>query len=249
LKTRNTFRRLARVAKLTRKRKSASARLSSALKHPAALLILGFLLTGGVGTVVTSCVQNRHWQKQQDFTAKQEETEAKLQLMRDTLAALAKHFAAQQDVVLAYDWGLKFPFDNAELLRRSAERSRQISQWQAEKEVLRARLRSRFQCEAVPLLFDDIARASDELSNNVTYILVNSHGLPIHKDYSSKELISAYMLSVAAVKHLKGNEGDLDDLARLMLGEIKEASVSAGDCQRFANAIKQKQHSHASDNQ
>jgi hypothetical protein len=207
-------RRLLRFAAGRRNRHSSPhARVARAMKHPVTLLLLGFLFTGVFGALLSYWLQNRHWQKQQDYANHQNVVATKLEIMEATLESAARVIAANQDVVFSDDWAL----NDVELERRVQRWYRETSRWQAEEKVIRARLQAHFDNALIHDSFDGISVEIDALTTNVFDMYTNRND----KDDDYK----GYFNAVTQVKEIfRGKSGRLNGLASLMLAEIEAAS-------------------------
>ena len=72
-------------------------------QHPAVLLFLTFLFTGIVGTTITSRLQSREWDRQQDRLQRIKSNEQKYSLMNEISKAFVEYDVAAQELLMAFD--------------------------------------------------------------------------------------------------------------------------------------------------
>jgi hypothetical protein len=201
------------AARRQKRQRSLQSRLAKAARHPLTLLLLGFFLTGFLGTLLSYWLQDRHWQKQQDYANRENVIKTKHQIMEGTLDSAARVIAANQDVVFSEDWEL----DQRELERRVQRWHRETTRWQAEEKVLRAKLQANFRNALIHDSFDAISTEIDALTTNVFDMYV--HRNDQNDDYEG------YFNAVTQIKEIfRGKSGRLNGLASLMVREIEETS-------------------------
>jgi hypothetical protein len=95
--------------------------------HPAFLLFVGFILTGVIGTLVTSRWQKREWDRQQARLIQIRRIEQKEKIMEALTQAIADSNATEEDVLIAFrpDWRTIDP-------RREEITKERIEAWRAQ---------------------------------------------------------------------------------------------------------------------
>ncbi len=76
--------------------------LSSFFQHSAVLLLIGFILTGVIGSALTSAWQNNSWMTQQSLLAKQRILDQKYELASSVAKAIGDTHAAPTSVLLLF---------------------------------------------------------------------------------------------------------------------------------------------------
>jgi hypothetical protein len=89
---------------LTAKIKDAKSKRSfgSIVAHPAVLLIIGFILTGILGNILTARWQGREWDRQQGRLSLIRLIEQKEKIMEDLTRKVAESDATEEDVLIAF---------------------------------------------------------------------------------------------------------------------------------------------------
>lgn len=78
-----------------------SSKDTSFWRQPVVLLVVGFLLTGGLGGFLSSCWQSSEWTRQQNFLNQQRSLEQKSLVANDTAKAIGEMQSSMASVLIA----------------------------------------------------------------------------------------------------------------------------------------------------
>jgi hypothetical protein len=115
---------------------SRNSPVSDFFKHPAVLLVLGFLCTGLVGSAITDYWKSLEWQNQQSYLVKQHFLQKQYDVMEDLVKAVAESNTAAEDVLVLYtsDW------QPEEIQERKKAWRASSATWRVKSKVLQQRL-------------------------------------------------------------------------------------------------------------
>ncbi|HLL70203.1 MAG TPA: hypothetical protein VK363_02150 [Pyrinomonadaceae bacterium] len=137
------------------------------LKHPASLLVIGFVLTTLFGTIISSCWKYLEWENEQEYLKTQtqcererqtrsEEIKQKYEVKDEIIKRVAETNTAAEDILLYFQ---------LEPARRESEREERIKywkeasrNWRINDKILRQRLLLRFKNPDVSELFNEMTR-------------------------------------------------------------------------------------------
>jgi hypothetical protein len=157
--------------------------LSRIISHPLLLLVLGFVLTGIVGSYLSTKWQAYQWLKQQEYSARQSDIAARQQLAERTLTAVATNIAAANDILTLYDWDFKGPTGEAkEVQKRIANWTEQTKKWNVDYKVLQDQLAGTFREPAISKVFEAIVSASGEVTRRMSNLLAQNGGKRLRKN-------------------------------------------------------------------
>lgn len=152
-------------------RKEAAKKKPSFFQHPAVLLVIGFLLTGGVGTWLTSYWQSKEQAKQQAEQAHKRAVEQKYEVMEQLNKAVAEVYTAGHVIInlLSYDHRPQdFP---KELTERDAFWKQARRNWSVASLVLEQKLSVHFKDDEAKKVYEKILEDGDSLSIALNNIL------------------------------------------------------------------------------
>jgi hypothetical protein len=137
------------------------------LKHPASLLVIGFILTTLFGTIIASCWKYLEWENEQEYLKTQtqcererqtrsEEIKQKYEVKDEIIRRVAETNTAAEEILLYFQM---------EPSRREREQDERIKywkeasrNWRINEKILRQRLLLRFNNPTVTELFEEITR-------------------------------------------------------------------------------------------
>ena len=183
------------------------SRLSVFFKHPAVLLLLGFVSTSVVGTMLTETWKSREWRNQQGYLFAQRALEKRYALIDETVKAVAETNTAAEDVLASYTWN----WNPGDLKQRRAKWLEGSWSWRVNSKVISQALSTYFANPRVSSRFDDIIRKRRQLGNIITNLLTNG--------YQSGAEAKTQM----EIAQRLNNEitDDLRTCGKLMAGELK----------------------------
>lgn len=140
-------------------------------KHPAVLLLLTFLFTTLVGSVVTSWWQYQQWARQEALEANREVTKERVAVIALTAQSVAESFAAAEDVLhlFAFVWNRESHV--ATLKERAAHWTTRSREWRVAEKILAARVRSAFPDETTSDLLQSIMDDRTFVGNDIENLL------------------------------------------------------------------------------
>ena len=156
--------------------KPPKSKIGSFAKHPAILLVLGFLLTTGLGTLLTSNWQSREWSRQQLQLAQQRKLDQKYALADDFNKAISETIASADDILNLF----KSDWDNQTLAKEEPERMaywRQTSRnWRVASKIFITKLAAYFDDPQAKELFQEIILKRRRIGNNINRLLADYRG-------------------------------------------------------------------------
>lgn len=151
------------------------SQLSKATRHPLFLLTLGFILTGGVGALLTSYSENKKWDYQQRRLAQIRTVEQRVKQKNDTRDEVKR---VVDKSLTTSERVLPVLFSEDAVTSSSAEASARTTEWQtAQKQKLenynqlRVTLQADFKNPEVSRAFEEIANNDAEINLNLTEAL------------------------------------------------------------------------------
>lgn len=190
-------------------------------RHPAVLLVLGFLCTGLIGSVVTSWWQYQQWFREQQYRAAADATKERLAVMTLTSESVADSFAAAEDVLqlFAFEWR-----ENSSVmtLKQRAESWQTASRkWRVAEKVLMARIGANYDQKTVEQFYTITLRRR-RLGNDITNLLsiADEKGGRYSAD-DRKEIKELYDDSLKSINEVTGKGAFLPALMKSMLAETR----------------------------
>jgi hypothetical protein len=145
--------------------------LSRVLKHPAFLLMLGFLLTGLVGGCLTEYWKNEEAKNQRSYLLQQRLLDKRYELFGKTFNAVAKTTTAAEDILASQTWGRWSPAEIREFKSHWIATSRE---WRVSSKILDQELAIYFANPEIRATFDQIIEKRLEMGNDITNLLRSS---------------------------------------------------------------------------
>lgn len=196
--------------------KSAEASSHEWLRHPIILAIIGFFLTGVVGSYLTNKWQIAQWQKEQRYAIWQLSLADRRALSEKVLSSVAANVSTVADVLTLYDWEFKGPLaTRTETNKRISAWVDRTSRWRAEEEVIGQQLAVTYCDRRIPDVFLTIRRDNADLTIYVTGLLVRSNRRAIKK--ADRDAANTYRNAVLTSKRITAN---VRRLSVLMSAEI-----------------------------
>lgn len=208
----------------------ASNAISKFFQHPAALLVLGFALTGLIGAWITSSWQRAEWDRQKDREAREWERQQlrlteirgidlKYGIIDEVTKAVGEYHAAAKSVRLPLLKGL----NDAQLARQEVEPikawGKAYHDWLVSEQILRLKLTAHIKNQDALSYFERIAETEKNITGKVG--ILQNH-------------LSEYSLrgnNSEAIDYLDDLDGQFnvasEDLKRLVSIIAKEAEADA----------------------
>ena len=150
--------------------REAAKKKTSVFEHPALLLVLGFLLTGVVGTWLASYWQSREQQKQQAQLAHERALQQKYDVTEQINKAVSEVYTGAHVVLYVIS------YDQSQNKTGEAEREAYWNQarrsWIINSLALQLKLTNTFNHDEAFSLYQAIIEESDEVSVNVNEVLL-----------------------------------------------------------------------------
>lgn len=143
----------------------------SAMENPLVLLLLGFVLTGILGSWFTTYWQNSQWENQQEQLARQRAIEQKYAITDKITKSVAEAYVAVEDIgYLANNgWYDKAPGDKAP--ERAASWLQLSRSWRVDEQVLQRDIEVNFRSPKAKALFAEIKENWDVANNSLNFVL------------------------------------------------------------------------------
>ena len=193
------------------------------LEHPAVLLILGFLLTTGAGSVVTSWWQYEQWSREQHYRAAQQVTKQRSEVMTFTAQSVAQSFTAAEDVLHLSAWEWRKNSDVALLKERATNWTAESRKWRTAEKVLLARIAATYPDPRSSQLLEEILKARRFLGNDITNLLALEDQLK-RSAADQKEIDETSQHALQLINGVTGKDGTL----RLLIAHMVQ-QTQAGD--------------------
>ncbi len=192
------------------------------LGHPLTLLVCGFLLTGLVGSALTTRWQSREWDRQRRQLARELELRQKVALFEESTTAVAEAFTAAEDILFmfSYESGLNPKEDLTERIGFWKTESRK---WRTRSKVLSAKLASSFADPRISTIFHELILDRRHLGNDIANLLdhLSERG---HDTTPTEETRAQVKLDLSIVNQATGEGGKLPRLVALLRAEIHSSS-------------------------
>lgn len=140
-----------------------ASRKKSAFQHPAFLLILGFMLTGGVGTWLTSYWQSQAKQTERAQLANERAIQQKYEVADQINKAIAEAYAGAH-VMIGVAASGQVGGDKKELAERETFSKQTVRTWAVNSWVLRQKLAVNFNNKEASDLYLEIIDATEDLN-------------------------------------------------------------------------------------
>jgi hypothetical protein len=195
---------------------------SSALfKHPAMLLLLGFVLTTLAGGWLTFNWQSREWYNQQLYIARQRELDRKYAITDEVAKDVGESITAADDVLAMFFWeGTRFTRKTREAEARSYWQQSSRA-WRINSSSLAPKLAAHFRKGEVRYLFDVIVDKRTLTGNKITNLLVDLDTLR-PTVLTDPEIQRRAKEALGLQNELRGH---LRELTMVMVLEIQEDGV------------------------
>jgi hypothetical protein len=164
--------------KLTRRLRRLRARLRSQqsgiaafLAHPATLLVLAFLLTSGVGALLSHGWQDRQWERQQRHAWDEHLLREKYGVIDLLSQSAGEDMAAARDIVDIIFWCWNEDLEHARIERRIAEWEKARRGWRAKSIMLHNRVLVFFNDRTALDQLTDVTEKAHELEQGLKKIV------------------------------------------------------------------------------
>jgi hypothetical protein len=183
--------------------------------QPAVLLVLGFALTGLVGTFITGRWQKAEWDRQQTRLVEIQGINLKYQIIDDVTKLIGERNAAALAIVVPLLGGDK---DLALILKEEEEPIKNWQKvshdWRANSQILRLKIAVHIQDAKAGELFARLIQAEKELGGKVTYLEKNL-GHYIELDDKSRKYLDDILSDIDRIGH------DLKELVTTIANEAR----------------------------
>lgn len=203
-----------------RELKEASTKRTSPFQHPAILLILGFLLTGVVGTWLASYWQTKEQEKQQQQQARERDLREKYDVTEQVNKAIAEAYTGTRVALFL------LAFDQRDDEKRQAEREAYWNQtrrtWMINSQILQQRLAIHFDDNEALTLFQDIMNDGDRIAGDLNAALEELKG-------KKWKILNSAEMREARQAISDGSNSMLDKshrLLKLLIDEIHQDEMS-----------------------
>jgi hypothetical protein len=189
--------------------------LSTIFTQPAILLVLGFALTGIVGTFITGRWQRAEWDRQQTRLVEIQGIDIKYQIIDDVTKVIGERNAAALAIVAPLLGDNKDP----DLIMKEEEEPTRNWQkvshdWRANSQIIRLKIAVHIQNEKAPELFDKLIKTEKELGGKVTYLQKNFMQY-IERDEESEKYLDDILFDIQTIGR------DLKELVTIIANEAK----------------------------
>lgn len=200
--------------------------LSSITKHPAVLLIIGFALTGFVGTWLASSWQKREWDRQQSRLVKIRGVDQKYVVIDETIKAMAENNSIIGEFLgylsNAEDFKYSKKFDDYVI-----DYAKKREEWRASSSIIEQKLLIYFRNPQIHELYRQILK--ERLSMHIRLTVMVGLYIDLKKasethGWNFKETLQMgeYKLHSDSVFRDLGYAEDLIELINLMTEEIRQ---------------------------
>lgn len=194
--------------------KSKATTDSGFLRHPFTLLVCGWLLTGVLGTWLTTCWESREKDRERHRLARELEIKQRVALFEETTTAVAETFTAAEDIVSIFEYG-PGPGNQQDIAERVAHWKSASREWRTRSKVLSAKLAATYTDPRIPSQFQGIVNSRRQLGNDIVNHLGDlAHSLP-------EKLPQWAADSKEIIQKTTGSDGTLPRLVGLFHAEIK----------------------------
>jgi hypothetical protein len=164
-------------------------------RHPAVLLLLGFLFTTTGGSIVTELWKAKEWHNEQGQLGRQRALEKKYALVDELFRSVAETTTAAEDVLATETWTWK----DVDAERRKQAWLTTSTNWRISSKIVRQKLNTYFSTPSLPTQFDEIIDTRKQLGNIITNLLTNS----VPEKEIPKEVAHARLLIAEIIKDLQ----------------------------------------------
>lgn len=200
---------------------NSSSSFSKTIQHPAILLVIGFILTSGVGAGMTYFWQKRERIESQRQAADKHEIEEKYAITESILKAVAETTTAADDLVFLYfnSEPDKHTRDlmEVERLQYWQEKSRD---WRVSSKVLQQKLKDHFKSQDAQNLFQEIINKRFDIGRDLD---IHRHLIKSWNWNVPEAERDTYRTGLRNILILKENMlNDMKNLMMILTKEIKE---------------------------
>ncbi len=187
--------------------------------HPAFLLFIGFILTGIIGTLVTSTWQRKEWNRQQDRLVHIRRADQQEKVMEELVQAIVDSNETEENVLIAFsdEWRQGDPRrEQITEERLEAWKKQGGRDWRIAKEMIRSKLKFYFtEDREVQIIFQRILDRRDEQIAPKIYEL--------ESEYRKNKNVRADPSFIKSIELVRQDLGDNNEDLQRMLGIILAA--------------------------
>lgn len=153
--------------------------LGSLAQHPAVLLLLGFILTTGVGTWFTYYWQDKQQINQREQQSHERALQQKYEFIEQTNRAVAELYTAANVILYLLSYNLDAKSFDKELPEREVVWKQNVRSWLVTSRILQQRIAVNFKGDEAKKLYQEISEDSEDLSIYINEVLIElkKHGL------------------------------------------------------------------------
>lgn len=153
--------------------KGDNSKINEFAKHPAVLLILGFIFTTFVGSWLTWWYQSWEWDRQQDRLAQQRYLDGKKTTAEDVIKAIAETISASDDVLSLFYWNIGDKSNKVEEQKRRDNWEQTSLKWRNNIYILPPKLNTYFKNPEIQPKLNEIIQERNLVGNNLTNMLTD----------------------------------------------------------------------------
>lgn len=221
-------------------------------KHPAFLLIAGFILTTLLGTTLTSYWQYKTWSGQQKYLEQQNKSEQwritqqakikqKYEIKDEIIKTVAETNTAAEDILLSLTWDSNDSRRKAEALERAKSWREASQNWRTNSKILRDKVVFRFSEPQILTAFIEIVRlrstVGGEIYKHQNQIEESKGSILNKKNPKHDEFVNGVLTTNGKISQFVSLT---ENLMKAMLNEIQkdEAEPNPTDIQKETSFIK-----------
>ncbi|MDQ3805372.1 MAG: hypothetical protein M3416_16270 [Acidobacteriota bacterium] len=193
-------------------------------QHPFFLLVIGFILTGIVGSWLTSLWKSREWENQQLHLSRQKAIEQKYAVIDKLTRAVAEAYIAVEDILHLAEFGWYDRAPDEKAPERATKWSQASRAWRLNTEVLRLNIETDFKNPEAIIVFEEIDNDWSLVSNDTVFIrdALKAKGWAKIEAGDTSEGQDVYKRKDEARQTLSQMSKRTRDLTKLLLEEIQE---------------------------
>jgi hypothetical protein len=204
--------------------KESGSRFDNFLKHPATLLVIGFIFTTAGGTIISSCYQSREWTRQQHYLAQQRRLDEMNKVAKETIETTAEMLSAADDALAIFFWNSPDIKQSPDDKKRGDHWGQASLKWRNAVFTLPPELKTYFKDQHIQATLKDIDSLEVFIGNDLKNLLTD------YDENKKKALSNKNNQNDAASCRDKINQAreKLGNLTSIMTKEIHEESERQG---------------------
>jgi hypothetical protein len=182
--------------------------ISAFFRHPAVLLVLGFMSTGLIGGRLSEQWKQHDWINQQNYLLQRSALDKKYALVEETAKAIAERNTSAEDILASYTWN----WSRKEISDRRDRWQAESPKWRIASAAISQKLATYYKDPGVSRKFDEVIRKQKLLGNKVVNLLTGYYATQEDADKAKGE----------SLKLIDDIKADLQDCGVLMAAEISK---------------------------